>query len=352
MKPLECCTDAFPINTCASTLNAWQISGVFTAVDFTARFLNVQRTHIVYITGTTGLLGELIIDLTALPKGYFTPTYTYQLTIFVNNTARKLLIGGSEHECIQFCVEDGSDNTDILPVFKDIPNTSAMMFTANIGVLVNEFTTDVIRWNDFGSFNLDAIQTNNANRPTRGVNKVIFDGSNVLCADGASLDFSGTYLQLLTRFKLTNNTAPIAQFQTITSQYDALSIPKQSFSLYIDSQGDTVFFDLQDSNGNDIKSREVPNVPLLNQDVIVNAEYNSNETRIFINGTSRIIDSFQDNEVESIIDIDTPFNIGANSANAPGLSGAFAGDIIGVIAWNKKPIAAEWVYMYNFLKSI
>lgn len=353
MKPLDCCTDAFPINTCADTLNAWQISGVFSAVAFTARFLNVQRNQqIVYISGNTGALGELIIDLSTLPKGFLTPNYTYQLTIFIGNTRQKLLIGGVDHECIQFCVEDNSPNNEILPLFKDIPQTAAMLFTANEGVLVNEQTTKVIRWNNFGSFNLDAVQSNNADRPTRGVNKVVFDGSNVLCADGVKLDLSGSYLQVLTRFKLTNNTAPISQYQTITSQYDATNIPKQSFSLYIDSQGDIIFFDVQDDNGNDVKSRHIDNVPLLDQDIIVNAVFDSGEVNFYINGTSRQKATFADDEVGALIDVDAPFNIGANSANAPGFGSAFAGDIFGVVAWNVKPSAAEWVYWYNLLKSI
>ena len=354
MKPLECCTDAFPINTCSTILNAWQISGIFSAVDFTARFLNVQTGHIAYASGTTGLLGELLIDLTALPTGFFTPAYTYQLTVFIDNTRHQMLIGGVDHECIEFCVEDGITNTEILPLFQDIPLTAAMLFKGNEGVIPEELTGGkVIRWNSFGSFGIDALQPNSADRPTKGVNKLAFDGSNILCANGASLDFSGSYLQLLVRFKLTNNTAPVKQFQTITSMYDGLTPALQAFALYIDAIEDTIFFDILDNtSGFKQKSREVTNVPLLNQDVIVNCVFDSGTSNIYVNSIQRDKETFSDAEIPLVLDTNTPFNIGGNSRNPPAFEFAFAGDIFGVLAWNQKPSAAEWVYYYNLLKSI
>ena len=350
MKPLACCTDAFPLPTCPTTINAWQIFGVFTAVDFVIRIVN-NLNHVKYVEGTTGALGEFIIDLSSIAEGFFTTNYTYQMEVSVDSVTRRFFIGGITHECIAFCVESGGIDY-IQPTYKDIPDTAAMAFFANDGVEVIEAGTVVVRWNDFGTFGFDAVQTNNAARPEKGINKVVFDGSNVMCADDPTLDLSGDYLQILARFKLTDNQAPLEEFPTIVSQYDAADGDKQAWALYLDNQNGKVFFDVIDNSGNDVKSRNVENLTLLNTEIAINAVFESGDTSIWANGIERELASFLDAEVNAILDLDTPVNIGANSNNAPAFSFAFAGEIMGVRIWNKKPSAAEWVYWYNFLNSI
>ena len=124
MKPLQCCTDAFPLPTCPTTINAWQISGVNTAVDYVVLIVN-NLNHVRYVSGTTGSLGEFIIDLSSIAEGFFTTNYTYQMEVSVDSVTRRFFIGGITHECIAFCVESGGIDY-IQPTYKDIPSTSKM----------------------------------------------------------------------------------------------------------------------------------------------------------------------------------------------------------------------------------